>query len=538
MIQATVNHVSEITFTSHIAYSDPFNEVSLTVQFTSPEGQNQTIPAFWAGEQVWKVRFSPSLAGEYNYITQCSDSANSGLHQQSGKLHAALGRSTNPLYQHGNLAVMSDRRHLQHADGTPFFWLADTWWMAFCKRLSFPDKFRELTRDRVQKGFSVIQIIAGLYPDMPWYDSRGANEAGFPWQEDFSTINPEYFDMVDLRVAHLVENGLVPCIVGEWGYFMDFAGMDVLKKHWHYLVARYSAYPVVWCAAGEALMKYYLADTDLDPARWQQKRQEDWSELIRYIRSLDGHHRLVTIHPTQYGREQLSEPELIDFEMLQTGHGGYRSLGPTVDMLTHSLASQPPMPVLVSEVNYEGIGESSREEIQRFHFWSCLLSGAMGHTYGANGLWQLNGDDLPYGPSPHGTSWGDTPWRTAAALPGSHQLGLGKKLMTQYPWWQMEAHPEWVSHPATSEDRHQCYIAGIPGELRMLFYPTNCSWTAWQGKMKVVQLEENVQYHCCYFNPKTGEVTELGFCQSEEYVVPKPPIFQDWVLVMEKSKDH
>src|SRR5438128_4943039 len=36
----------------------------------------------------------------------------------------------------------------------------------------------------------------------------------------------------------------------------------------------------------------------------------------------------------------------------------------------------------------------------RFMFWACVLSGAAGHSYGANGIWQVNRPGQPYGPSP------------------------------------------------------------------------------------------------------------------------------------------
>ena len=84
------------------------------------------------------------------------------------------------------------------------------------------------------------------------------------------------------------------------------------------------------------------------------------------------------------------------------------------------------MPVVNAEVCYEGILEASREEVQRLMFWADILSGAGGHTYGANGIWQVNTEQQPFGPSPHGRSWGDTPWTVAYRLPGSGQLGLGK----------------------------------------------------------------------------------------------------------------
>ena len=70
----------------------------------------------------------------------------------------------NPLYRHGPIRIAGDRRHFEHADGTPFFWLGDTWWKGLCKRLTW-EGFQELTADRKAKGFSVVQIVCGVYPD-------------------------------------------------------------------------------------------------------------------------------------------------------------------------------------------------------------------------------------------------------------------------------------------------------------------------------------------------------------------------------------
>ena len=35
-----------------------------------------------------------------------------------------------------------DGRHFEHADGTPFLWFADTWWMGLTQRLRWPDDFQ------------------------------------------------------------------------------------------------------------------------------------------------------------------------------------------------------------------------------------------------------------------------------------------------------------------------------------------------------------------------------------------------------------
>ena len=408
----------EWTFTSTVERADPFNTIDFDIIVTDPAGARIVVPGFWAGGKTWRVRYASSTLGSHYFHTRCTDASDVGLHGKSGTVEVTPYEGHNPLFLHGPLQVAADRRHLRHRDGTPFFWLGDTWWMSLTKRLRWPDEFQELIDDRTAKGFSLVQIVAGLYPDMEPFDQRGANEAGFPWTPDFSTINPAYFDMADRRFDAVVHAGIVPCIVGSWGFFMDFAGPDVLRKHWRYLVARYSAFPVVWCVAGEALMLYYLEDAGPDEV--ERKRAElrtQWGELATYIRSLDPIGHPITIHPTQYGREQVDDPTKIDVEMLQTGHGGYASLAPTVKMLRESLAKEPRMPVFVSEVNYEGIGESSREEQQRFLFWTAMLSGAFGHTYGANGLWQVNGRDEPYGKSPHGTSGAVHPGTVPRACP-------------------------------------------------------------------------------------------------------------------------
>ena len=123
--------------------------------------------------------------------------------------------SPNRLYGRGALSVSDDRRYLHHEDGTPFFWLGDTWWMGLTKRLRWPEDFQELAADRVAKGFNVVQIVGGLYPDQGPFDPRGANEAGFPWDQDFTRINPAWWDHADLRIHYLVETGPLPCILGS-----------------------------------------------------------------------------------------------------------------------------------------------------------------------------------------------------------------------------------------------------------------------------------------------------------------------------------
>ena len=131
---------------------------------------------------------------------------------------------------------------------------------------------------------------------MPAFDPRGANEAGFPWEPDYARIRPEYFDLADRRIFQLVEQGLMPCMVGAWGYHLPWLGEEKMKQHWRYLIARWGALPVVWCAAGEGTMPFYLSQ---DGAAAGERQRQGWTEVIRCLRETDPFDRLVTIHPSR-----------------------------------------------------------------------------------------------------------------------------------------------------------------------------------------------------------------------------------------------
>ncbi len=502
-------------------------DAQVDVRVTAPDGTTRLVPAFLAGDGTWKFRTSSGLVGIHSYAVETSDFA---LCACAGEIEVNPYEGDNPLYSHGAIGRRGDDLYLSHADGTPFFWMGDTWWMGFTTRLSWPDGFRELTRDRVEKGFNVVQIIAGLYPDMLPFDERGENEAGFPWDAQFTRINPAYFDAADKKIAHLVESGITPCIVGSWGFFMRFAGMGVLKRHWRNIVARWAAYPVCWCVAGEANMTFY-GDQSLPLAEHLKMSRHDWNEMTRFVRETDPFRRLVTIHPTQNGHEQIEDESLLGLDMLQTGHGSFHSIVPTMLQVKSALARKK-LPVIDAEVCYEGICHSSYDDVQRYLFWMNIMLGACGQTYGANGIWQLNTVEKPYGVSPHGAHWGNTPWEDAYRLPGSFQVGAAKKLWTRFRWWKFELHPEWVDKPCSLSAMDGVFAAGIPREVRVIFRPF---WGGYSGTLTIHGLEPDVRYRAFHFNPVSGEETNCGTAQpdaSGTWVSPQVNAFQDWVTVL------
>ncbi|HND62965.1 MAG TPA: DUF4038 domain-containing protein [Opitutaceae bacterium] len=445
--RTAANVPCELSFQAQQRYADPFNTVVLDVVFTDPDGVNCRVPAFWAGGHTWKVRYASPLVGSHAFRTECTPATDAGLHGVVGTVEVRPYTGTNPLYLRGPVRVAPDRRHFEHADGTPFFWLADTWWMGLCERLRWPSGFKQLTDDRKKKGFNVVQIIAGLYPDMHAFDPRGANEAGFPWEEGYAHIRPEYFDAADRKLAHLVAEGITPCLVGAWGYFISWMTEDQLKAHWRYLIARYAAWPMFWCVAGEANLPWYLAKNFPEDDRGMVK---GWTRLIRYVRETDPFHRPVTIHPTAIkrftARNATEDETLLDFDMLQVAHAQNESVSLAIQAIRETYAATPRMPVLNGEPCYEMLLGTITSPWPRRAFWSAVLNGAMGHTYGGNGIWQCNQPGIPHGASPHGGNYGNTPWQEAMHYPGSAECAHGKRLLMGLPWSRFTPHPEWAAY--------------------------------------------------------------------------------------------
>src|ERR1700730_2722758 len=123
---ATQNRVLEWTFESRKTYADPFNDVDVDVIFTQG-GESWRVPTFWRGGSKWTVRFAPPTPGEYTYRLESTDPSNSDLNGHPGRVNITAYMGPNALLQHGMLRVSANKRYFEHADGTPFYWLGDTW---------------------------------------------------------------------------------------------------------------------------------------------------------------------------------------------------------------------------------------------------------------------------------------------------------------------------------------------------------------------------------------------------------------------------
>ena len=90
------------------------------------------VPGFWDGGSDWKIRFTPPYSGTWKYKTF---SASKGVNQKNGEIivtgWSGEEKKSNPTH-HGFVGVNSTEprpgRYFSYSDGTPFLWIADTWW--------------------------------------------------------------------------------------------------------------------------------------------------------------------------------------------------------------------------------------------------------------------------------------------------------------------------------------------------------------------------------------------------------------------------
>lgn len=78
--------------------ADPWGEITLFAVATGPGGQTLRIPAFWDGGRIWRFRLSVPVTATWRLITECSDTADGGLHGRDATLEVGpAAGGDNPL---------------------------------------------------------------------------------------------------------------------------------------------------------------------------------------------------------------------------------------------------------------------------------------------------------------------------------------------------------------------------------------------------------------------------------------------------------
>jgi hypothetical protein len=488
--------VLELALQSQRDYDNPLWDVTVRVHFTAPSGKTQTVEAFWDGGRIWRVRFCPEEVGEWRWRSESSPE-DAGLHGQTGSFRCVPYEGDNPLYRHGALRLSSDRHFFVHADGTPFFWLADTAWNGVLK--AKPEDWERYLQIRRQQGFTVIQFVSTHWRAFP-QDAFG--ETAYTGTNCIR-INPHFFQRLDGKVAAINRHGLIAAPVLLWALRPPSPAAvlsdDDLIRLARYLVARWGAYQVVWILGGDG--------------DYRGKKAERWKRIGRAVFG-DRHDRLVTMHPQglHWVADEFREEAWFDFIGYQSGHGdSINDLRWLVFGLPASeWRKEPPRPIVNLEPNYEAHrAYQSRQPFTAFHvrralYWSLLVSPTAGVTYGHHGIWSWA--EKPEEPLDHAGSGIAPPWHEAVQSEGAQCVTYLRRFFDAIRWWTLRPAPELLAEQLATPEMPHTFIAAAKSEDGMLAV----LYTPQSGTLSVRTELLKCPVVVRWFNPRTGEWAEAG----------------------------
>jgi hypothetical protein len=506
----------EGALTSDRDRANPVQEVEVGVTLTAPSGARHLAAAFWDGGRVWRVRFSPDEEGEWRLETKSSDPDDKGLHGQTGSFTAHPYAGDNPLYRHGQIRVAPSGRYLEHADGTPFFFLADTCWNG--PHLSTAAEWDDYLSDRAGKRFSAVLFTA------PHFRGLAANADGqtaFTGRERIA-IDPAFFQRLDRSIDATNDRGLlaVPLLL--------HGGKDTDRNSGHYLpedqavlltrymIARYDAHHVLWDLVAEA--------------EFHGGGAHYWKRVARAVFD-DGRLHPVTLHP--YGMDWalydfVDEPWM-DVVGYQSAHGDNEAYlrwipeGPP----SGSWKLKPPRPFINLEPPYEGhLAYHSRKPfdaatVRRHSYWSLLASPVAGVTYGGHGVWGW--DDGTGTPFAHEQTGPSPSWREALSLPGATSMQRLAELMASLPWWTFVPAPELLAEqPGDQDARHTVVAArGDEGRKGIVYVP--------RGSRLALNRGRGDESRGTWFDPRTGARAPAALSDDGVLALPDG---EDWLLLL------
>ena len=509
----------EQSFRSRVAYSNPLQDATLTVLFTSPIGEIHQLYGFWDGGKTWRVRFSPNLPGQWTFKTTCSDTANSGLHNQTGEFICTAGTGRTRFQQHGPVRVALDHRHFEHADGTPFFWLADTAWAG--ARLAQPQDWRLYADVRASQNFTVAQWAVAPGPDT-------SQQQAFTGFTDRIGINPDFFQRLDAKLDTLSRVGILSAIVPLSEMVSQDDGAATLPDDQaallvRYVVARYGAEPVAWLLAVEGDSRAKGA------GRWKRIGQDvfAYQEHAPVVLYLGETAKLLEEFRDQTWVDAFGYPSLTDvtddaLKLTLTGP------------FANEWKQEPARPIIPFAPYENGIGAQSRkrfsaDDVRHAIYWSCLLTVPAGVSYGGYGLlnWDSTIEPKAGEPLPEGLPL----WHMALFMPAAKQVKQLATFANSIEFWRLRPEPKFVANqPGNLSPRRFIAAAGAQAkDLSVVYVPEDRTL---EILLDALPPSPNVTW----LNPRSGEnspavaVVAARTCQ---FPTPDPG---DWLLVMKAGK--
>ncbi len=416
---------------------NPFMEVTLHAVFTllqeGVEKESVTVPGFYDGEGVYRVRFMPHKQGVWSYVTSGSSHELDGF---NGKFVCAAPSGAN----HG-MVKTAKQYHFAYEDGSPYYPFGTTCyaWIHQGEKLE-----EETLRTLAAAPFNKVRMC--VFPKN--YVGNNNEPEYFPFEKneenrfDFTRFSPVFFRHLEKRLKQLLDLGLQADLIlfhpydkGRWGF--DSMSHETDKKYLSYLIARVASYRNVWWSMANEYD--YLRD----------KTKADWDDLIEFTAQLDPYGHLLSIHNGDILYDHWN-PHIthasVQIGTVRAGFGRFRMLRDAYHK-----------PIIYDEVGYEGNLDQRwgmldpRELVDKF--WNGIVSG----TYVTHGETFTHPQDIIWW-AKGGTLRGESPARIAF-LKGILEESGTEGLEPIDSWWILNG-------------------AGVTGQYYLFYfgYETPCEW--------------------------------------------------------------
>jgi len=339
------------------ADGNPFNEVTLAAVFTRA-GHEITVPGFYDGEGVYRIRFSPPEIGSWSWRTTSNRSVLSG---RRGAFECVAPRAGN----RGPVRVVPAGFHFAYADGTPYRQIGTT---SYSWALQSDQRCAETLRTLASAPFNKMRMC--VFPNVASVATQPFARVG-PGPRDWDPARPDpaYFRRFEQRILGLAALGVEADIILFHPYdkvrgYSDINGADA-ERYLRYVAARWGAMRNVWWSMAN---EYDLI---------KNKSTEDWDRLFQVLQAADPHDRLRSIHQinTYY---DVRKP-WITHASVQNG-SAVKDDGRAI---IHRLFALKP--VIFDEVCYEGNstarwGNLTGEQMVERFWWGTIAGTYVGHS--------------------------------------------------------------------------------------------------------------------------------------------------------------
>ena len=351
------------------AQGNPFVDVNFSARFVQGDAVF-TVPGFYDGDGIYRVRFMPEKRGDWKYTTESSSPELAG---KTGGFKVTRPSANN----HGPVQV-ANTFHFAYADGKPYPELGTTCYAWIHQNEALQE---QTLKTLASSPFNKIRFC--VFPK--YYDWNTNEPALYPFEGtppktwDWERFNPEFFQHLEKRVADLRDLGIEADIIlfhpydeGHWGFDRMPSAAD--DRYLRYLVARLAAYRNVWWSLAN---EYDFM---------KEKQESDWDRLFQIVQATDPYHHLRSIH---------NGARIYNHTLPWVTHASIQN-GSAVEDAGRAVLYRDVYrkPVVFDEVKYEGDipkrwGNLSAEEMV-FRFWEGTIAG----TYVGHGETYLSPDNV------------------------------------------------------------------------------------------------------------------------------------------------